>query len=95
MTARLLLLLLLIGLAAPARALESNVVSSPRAQASLVTTLADLNQLIDRLDPAEPIKANALRAARGPACAGSVGSAKYRDTGKASGRHRAASRPVI
>ena len=36
-----------------------------RAKASLVATLTDLDQLIDRLDPAEPIKANALRAARG------------------------------
>jgi nifR3 family TIM-barrel protein len=36
-----------------------------RAKASLVATLADLDILIDRLDPAAEIKANALRAARG------------------------------
>ncbi len=49
MTARLLLLLLLIGLAAPARALESNVVSSPRAQASLVTEA-------DAFIPGQPLR---------------------------------------
>lgn len=49
MTARLLLLLLLIGLAAPTRALESNVVSSPRAQASLVTEA-------DAFIPGQPLR---------------------------------------
>jgi nifR3 family TIM-barrel protein len=36
-----------------------------RAKASLVATLADLETLIDRLDPKAKIKENALRAARG------------------------------
>ncbi len=50
MTARLLLLLLLIGLAArDARALESAIVSSPRAQASLVTEA-------DAFIPGQPLR---------------------------------------
>jgi thiol:disulfide interchange protein DsbD len=50
MTARLLALLLLLGVLAPdARALESNVVSSPRAEASLVSE-------VDGFTPGQPLR---------------------------------------